>query len=76
MRPEPSLTVISLGGGVQSSVMTLMASRGAFDRVPTAPSLQTRTGSRPLSTPTWNGWLGSCGFPCMSWTTGEASGRT
>ena len=34
MRPEPSLTVISLGGGVQSSVMTLMASRGAFDRVP------------------------------------------
>ena len=28
------LTVISLGGGVQSSVMTLMASEGAFDRVP------------------------------------------
>ena len=27
------LTVISLGGGVQSSVMTLMASAGAFDRV-------------------------------------------
>ena len=34
MRPEPSLTVISLGGGVQSSVMTLMASRGAFDNIP------------------------------------------
>ena len=34
MRPEPSLTVISLGGGVQSTVMALMASRGAFDRVP------------------------------------------
>lgn len=31
---EPSLTVISLGGGVQSSVMTLMASEGAFDRIP------------------------------------------
>ena len=30
----PSLTVISLGGGVQSSVMALMASRGAFDRTP------------------------------------------
>ena len=28
------LTVISLGGGVQSSVMALMASAGAFDRVP------------------------------------------
>ena len=34
MRAEPSLTVISLGGGVQSSVMALMASQGAFDRVP------------------------------------------
>ena len=33
MRAEPSLTVISLGGGVQSSVMALMASAGAFDRV-------------------------------------------
>ena len=28
------LTVISLGGGVQSSVMALMASEGAFDRIP------------------------------------------
>ena len=28
------LAVISLGGGVQSSVMALMASEGAFDRVP------------------------------------------
>ena len=34
MRSEPSLTVISLGGGVQSSVMALMASEGAFDRTP------------------------------------------
>ena len=33
--PRPhSLTVISLGGGVQSSVMVLMAGEGAFDRVP------------------------------------------
>ena len=30
----PTLTVISLGGGVQSSVMALMAAQGAFDRVP------------------------------------------
>ena len=34
MRPEASLTVISLGGGVQSSVMALMASQGAFDNIP------------------------------------------
>ena len=34
MRPEPSLTVLSLGGGVQSSVMALMANEGAFDRLP------------------------------------------
>ena len=37
MRPEPSLTIISLGGGVQSSVMTLMASRG---RVRPRPGLR------------------------------------
>ena len=30
----PSLTVLSLGGGVQSTVMALMASEGAFDRTP------------------------------------------
>ena len=29
-----TLTVLSLGGGVQSSVMALMASEGAFDRIP------------------------------------------
>ena len=34
MDSPPTLTVISLGGGVQSSVMALMASRGAFDRTP------------------------------------------
>ena len=28
------LTVISLGGGVQSSIMALMASEGAFDTMP------------------------------------------
>ncbi len=37
---------------------------------------RSRTGSRPVPTPTWNGWLGSCGFPCTSWTTGEASAST
>ena len=34
MKPEPSLTVISLGGDVQSSVMALMANEGEFGRLP------------------------------------------
>ena len=34
MLVPPTLTVISLGGGVQPSVMALMASQGAFDRTP------------------------------------------
>ena len=34
MPAPPTLTVPSLGGGVQSSVMALMASEGAFDRTP------------------------------------------
>ncbi len=33
MHSPPTLTVISLGAGVQSSAMALMASGGAFDRV-------------------------------------------
>ena len=34
MQVEPSLTVISLGGVVHSSVVAFMASAGAFDHVP------------------------------------------
>ena len=34
MCPSHSLTVISLDGGVQSSIMALMASGGAFDAIP------------------------------------------
>ena len=34
MSPHPTLTVISLGGGVQSSVMALMATEGSFGRMP------------------------------------------
>ena len=34
MPSTPTFTVLSLGGGVQSSVMALMATEGAFDRVP------------------------------------------
>ncbi len=56
MKPEPSLTVISLGGGVQSSVMALMANEGAFDRIPDcAIFAPTPVGSRPASTSTWRG---------------------
>ena len=33
MSAHPTLTVLSLGGGVQSSVMALMAGEGAFDRL-------------------------------------------
>ena len=34
MLSSPKLTVISLGGGVQSSVLALMAGENAFDRTP------------------------------------------
>ena len=34
MKPGPSLTIISLGGGVHSSAMALMADQGVFGRVP------------------------------------------
>ena len=34
MNAPPTLTVLSMGGGVQSSVMALMAGEGAFARVP------------------------------------------
>ncbi len=34
MRSEPSLKVLSLGGGVQSTVIALMAGQGAPDRTP------------------------------------------
>ena len=49
-------TVISLGGGVQSSVMALMANEGAFDRIPDcAIFADTRWG--PLSTYEHLTWL-------------------
>ena len=34
MRSEPSLTILSMGGGIQSTVMALMAGEGAFDNIP------------------------------------------
>ena len=56
MRPHLTLTVISLGGSVQSSVMALMANEGAvWTASATAPSSPTPVGSRPASTSTWRG---------------------
>ena len=52
MRPPHTLTVISLGGGVQSSVMALMANEGAFDRIPDCAIFADTRGSRPASTST------------------------
>ena len=45
-------TVISLGGGVQSSVMALMASQGAFDRIPDCAIFADTRWERPASTST------------------------
>ena len=59
MSAPPTLTVPSLGGGVQSSVMALMAGEGAFDRVPDCAILPTPDGCRPASTSTSNGLPGN-----------------
>ena len=59
----PSLTVISLGGGVQSSVMALLASEGAFDRIPDC-AIFADTGWEPPSIYEHTDWLsGQIGFP-------------
>lgn len=58
-----SLTVISLGGGVQSSVMALLASEGAFDRIPDC-AIFADTGWEPPSIYEHMDWLaGQIGFP-------------
>ena len=71
------LTVISLGGGVQSSVMALMASEGAFDRVPDC-AVFADTHWEPPSLYSHLEWLAGQAplSPCTSWTTGAASART
>ena len=55
MSNPPMLTVLSLGGGVQSSVMALMAGEGAFARVPDCAIFADTRGSRPASTSTSSG---------------------
>ena len=63
MQPTHSLTVISLGGGVQSSVMALMASQGAFDAIPDC-AIFADTHWVPPSLYTHLGWLAErLGFP-------------
>ena len=63
MQPTHSLTVISLGGGVQSSVMALMASQGAFDAIPDC-AIFADTHWEPPSLYTHLDWLaGRLGFP-------------
>ena len=54
--PASSLTVISLGGGVQSSVMALLAGEGAFDKVPDC-AIFADTGWEPLSIYTHVSWV-------------------
>ena len=57
------LTVISLGGGVQSSVMALMASQGAFDPMPDC-AIFADTRWEPPSVYTHLDWLeGQLSFP-------------
>ena len=58
MRSPRTLTVISLGGGVQSSVMALMAGEGAFDRVPGC-AVFADTKWEPPSIYTYLDWLAS-----------------
>ena len=65
MRSPRSLTVISLGGGVQSSVMALMAGDGAFDRVPDC-AVFADTKWEPPSIYAHLEWLeGQLGFPLL-----------
>ncbi len=58
MASSPALTVISLGGGVQSSVMALMASDGAFDTEPDC-AIFADTHWEPPSIYTHLDWLSS-----------------
>ena len=76
MSAPPTLTILSLGGGVQSSVMALMAGEGAFDRVPDS-AIFADTRWEPPSVYEHIEWLKDrLNFPCTSSTTGEASART
>ncbi len=75
MRFTHSLTVISLGGGVQSSVMALMASQGAFDAIPNC-AIFADTHWEPPSLYTHLDWLAErLGFPVYVKTLTNHSGN-
>ncbi len=75
MRFTHSLTVISLGGGVQSSVMALMASQGAFDAIPDC-AIFADTHWEPPSLYTLLDWLAErLGFPVYVVDNGRESPR-
>ncbi len=57
MSAPPTLTVLSLGGGVQSSVMALMAGEGAFDRTPDCAGVFADTRWEPPSVYEHLEWL-------------------
>ena len=71
MRPHPTLTVISLGGGVQSSVMALMANEGEFGRLPDLREGLALHKSRTC-TPCGYLWLRSLRWTRQGW---EQTGR-
>ena len=76
MGPARSLTVINLGGGVQFSVMALMASDGTFDPLPDC-AIFADTGWEPPGIYTHISWLAEqISFPYTSSTTGATSSRT
>ena len=76
MQSIQSLTVISLGGGGQSSVMALMASGGAFGQLPDC-AIFADTHWEPPTIYTHLDWLSrNLRFPCTWWTTGAACART
>ena len=85
MRAELSLSIMSLGGGVQSSVMALMTSQSlppiqsgaGFDRVPDC-AIFADTRWEPPSVYEHVEWLGDrlSASPSTSSTTAGASART
>ena len=75
--PSPrTLTVISLGGGVQSSVIGLMASQGASDRAPDCAIFADTHWEPPSVYTTWDGCKARLLSPYPSRITGTAWART
>ena len=70
---EPTLRIISLGGGVQSTVLTLMADAGYFDAVPDA-AIFADTGWEPRAVYRNVEWLEATvrSFPVMSTSIGRS----